>query len=213
MSQFFQFTLIALLVNDFVLLAVNRLPTMVKMVVVQGVLLAALLLTSSADISTEVFILAFAIVVVKGVMLPMLLTRTRKSTYHDPVMRPYLGHGLSVLAGMLGLVFSLWLEAHLPAELGVFPPLLLPAALTTLFIGLILIVTRSRTLAQIIGYLAAENGIFLLGVPLMEHGALWFELALLLDMCVAVLVMGVAMGHINDTFDTTNSDYFCNLHD
>ena len=52
------------------------------------------------------------------------------------------------------------------------------------------------------GYLVAENGIFLLGIPLMTAGAVWFELTLLLDIFVAVFVMGIAINHISHTFES-----------
>ena len=84
----------------------------------------------------------------------------------------------------------------------IFPPLLLPAGLTTLFCGLLLVVGRATALSQVMGYLVAENGIFLLGIPLMTAGAVWFELTLLLDIFVAVFVMGIAINHISHTFES-----------
>ena len=63
--------------------------------------------------------------------------------------------------------------------------------------------TMSATaLSQVMGYLVAENGIFLLGIPLMTAGAVWFELTLLLDIFVAVFVMGIAINHISHTFES-----------
>lgn len=114
---------------------------------------------------------------------------------------------------MSGLVFSFWLEARLSILPGLFPPLLLPTALTTLFCGLILVVGRTTALSQVIGYLVAENGIFLLGVPLMTAGAVWFELALLLDIFVAVFVMGIAINHIGETFESIDVGRFRSLRD
>ena len=121
--------------------------------------------------------------------------------------------GLGILAGMSGLVFSFWLEARLSILPGLFPPLLLPTALTTLFCGLILVVGRTTALSQVIGYLVAENGIFLLGAPLMTAGAVWFELALLLDIFVAVFVMGIAINHIGETFESIDVGRFRSLRD
>ena len=120
---------------------------------------------------------------------------------------------VGVLAGMGGLVLSLWLEARLLTLPALFPPLLLPTALTTLFCGLILVVGRTTALAQVIGYLVAENGIFLLGMPLMTAGTTWFELALLLDVFVAVFVMGIAVHHIYRAFESTDVDQFAALRD
>ena len=135
-------------------------------------------------------------------LLPWLLHRTRRQIGADPHIKPRLGFGLAVLTGLACLVFSLWLEGRLPMTPGLFPPLLLPAGLTTLFCGLLLVVGRATALSQVMGYLVAENGIFLLGIPLMTAGAVWFELTLLLDIFVAVFVMGIAINHISHTFES-----------
>ena len=86
-------------------------------------------------------------------------------------------------------------------------------ATTDGFCGLILVVGRATAISQVIGYLVAENGIFLLGAPLMAAGAIWFELALLLDIFVAVFVMGNAIGHIGETFDSIDTGRFRSLRD
>ena len=79
--------------------------------------------------------------------------------------------------------------------------------------GLVLVVGRVTALSQVMGYLVAENGIFLLGIPLMSAGAIWFELTLLLDIFVAVFVMGIAINHISDTFESIDVNRFHNLRD
>ena len=61
--------------------------------------------------------------------------------------------------------------------------------------------------------IARENGIFLLGIPLMTEGAVWFELTILLDVFVAVFVMGIAINHINRTFESIDVGRFCSLRD
>jgi len=119
-----------------------------------------------------------------------------------------------MLAGILALIFSLWLEARLPVAPGLFPFLLFPAAFSTIFAGFVLIVGRRKALTQVIGYLAAENGIFLLSLPLMSAaGGFWFEMIILLDVLVAVFVMGIAINHISNAFDSLDVGRFCALKD
>ena len=163
---------------------------------IPGALLGGLLLIHDHAL------LAVAVLLIKGGLLPWLLHRTRRQIGADPHIKPRLGFGLAVLTGLACLVFSLWLEGRLPMTPGLFPPLLLPAGLTTLFCGLLLVVGRATALSQVMGYLVAENGIFLLGIPLMTAGAVWFELTLLLDIFVAVFVMGIAINHISHTFES-----------
>ena len=188
--------LFLLTLNNLALLGMGRLRTLINLVTAQGILLGGLLLIHDHAL------LAVAVLLIKGGLLPWLLHRTRRQIGADPHIKPRLGFGLAVLTGLACLVFSLWLEGRLPMTPGLFPPLLLPAGLTTLFCGLLLVVGRATALSQVMGYLVAENGIFLLGIPLMTAGAVWFELTLLLDIFVAVFVMGIAINHISHTFES-----------
>lgn len=214
MAELFQIFLILLTLNSMALLAAGSMPALIRLAAAQGVLLAALLLVPLAGgTHFEHLALAGAVLLIKGVGFPWLLTRASRKADMKPLIAPGLGHGVSVLAGLAGLAFSLWLEAKLPIAPGFFPPLLVAASLTTLFSGLTMVVGRTRAFAQVIGYMAAENGIFLLGIPLMEEGALWFELTLLLDVFAAVFVMGIAINHIGHTFESIDVRRFCSLRD
>ena len=86
-------------------------------------------------------------------------------------------------------------------------------AASTVFTGLLLIVTRKKALTQMVGYLVMENGIFLLGVPMAQSNAVWLELSILLDLLAGVFVMGIAVHHIHRAFDSTDVDRFSSLRD
>ena len=216
MPTLFQACIIALLLNNFALLFVSRLNLLIRLTAFQGGALAVLLVLlprpPGSDLS-HVLILAGAVLLIKALGFPWLLRRTLRRVGAETCLTPYLGFSLSVAAGLVGLLFSLWLETRLHLALGIFPPLLLPVALTTLFTGLLLVVGRMKALTQVIGYLVAENGIFLLSMPLMMDGSTWFELSLLLDVFVAVFVMGIAINHINATFESIDVGRFCSLRD
>ena len=129
------------------------------------------------------------------------------------MVRPRLGRMYPLAAGLACLAFALWLEGRIPAVTDLFPALLFPVALTTLFCGLILVVGCAKALAQVIGYLVVENGIFMLGIPLMTEGSVWFELSILLDVFAAVFVMAIAINHISSAFDSIDVARFRNLRD
>lgn len=216
MATLFQLCVMLLLLNNFVLLGVSRLSLLIRLAAFQGAVLASVLLLiprTGGDGLLHVLLLVGAVLLIKVVGFPWLLRRTLRHLTTDAYIKPFLGYGLSVAAGMVGLCFSLWLETRMPVPAGLYPPLLFPAALTTLFTGLILVVGRMKALTQVIGYLVAENGIFLLGMPLMMEGSTWFELSLLLDVFVAVFVMGIAINHISATFESIDVGRFCSLRD
>ena len=199
--------LFLLVCNNLVLLGVGRLRQLIKLVCLQGFLITVLLTALNH------ILLAVAVMFIKGLFLPYLLLHTRKKIGADQCLKQRLGFATTVMAGFVGLVFSLWLEGRLPMAPGLFPHLLLPVAMTTFFSGLLLVVGRATALSQVMGYLVAENGIFLLGMPLMSSSSAWFELTLLLDVFVAVFVMGIAINHINHTFESIEVGRFHDLHD
>lgn len=206
MNIFFHNVVFLLLLNDILLLASPGITWLIRLTCVQGILLASLLFEVNHAL------LACAVLTIKGIILPVLLARTyRRIGRREKTRR--LNLGIAVFMGMIGLAFSLWMEGRLPLMAGVFQPMLLPTAITTMFCGLILIVGRATALSQVIGYLVAENGIFLLGTPLMAAGAIWYELALLMDIFVAVFVMGIAIGHIGEKFESMDTSRLRNLRD
>ena len=210
-----QFILILLLLNNFALLATGNMKMLIRLTAAQGMLLAllALLMPVSPDY-TQALLFCLAVLGIKGLCLPWLLRRTLNRVNREPRLSPRFGYNLSILAGILALVSSLWLEAQLPVPTGFFPFLLFPAAFSTVFTGFVLIIGRMRAITQVIGYLAAENGIFLLSLPLIATaGAFWLEMLILLDVLVAVFVMGIAINHISNAFDSLNVGRFCALKD
>lgn len=214
MTGLFHIALVLLLLNNCILLAAQRFKRLIILTAFQGTLLAVILICmpGSSAHPLHILLLAAALLAIKTFGFPWLLHRTLRKISAD-AGTPFLSCSLSVAAGMVCLIFALWLEMRLPIDKHLFPQLLFPAALTTLFTGLILVVGRIKALTQVIGYLVAENGIFLLGMPLMMEGSVWFELSLLLDLFVAVFVMGIAINHIHATFESIDVGRFCSLRD
>jgi len=210
-----QFVLVLLLLNNFALLSTGNMKMLIRLTSAQGMLLAllALLMLVSQDF-TQTLVFCLAVLGIKGLCLPWLLRRTLNQVIREPRLSPRFGYNLSILAGILALVFSLWLETRLPVAPGFFPFLLFPAAFSTIVAGFVLLVGRMKAITQVIGYLAAENGIFLLSLPLIATaGGFWLEMLILLDVLVAVFVMGIAINHISNAFDSLNVGRFCALKD
>lgn len=214
MNTFFQFVILLLLITDFVMLWSGRVLSLIRMSAAQGIMLALILLISGDGLpDTEHVCLAAAVFLLKGVSFPLYLWRVFQKVDRDMLVRPYLGRMFPMLAGLGCLAFSLILENRIPAMQTIFPPMLLPVALSTLFTGLIVVVCSVRALTQVLGYLVMENGLFILGIPLMTEGSVWFELSILLDVFAAVFVMAIAITHINSAFSSTDLQRFSSLRD
>ncbi len=215
MAQYLDIILISLILTDLMLLGASRMWHLTQMVALQGALLALVPLFSTApgNIPMHLALLCLAVFSIKALAFPVLLARTARRVGVTSMVEPYLGFSLSVACGIAGLLFSFWLESRLSLPGLPFTSLLLPASITTIIAGLLLIIGRRKALTQVIGYLVMENGIFLFGSPAAEQGSVWMELSILLDVFVAVFVMGIAILNINRTFESIDVDRFCSLRD
>jgi hydrogenase-4 component E len=92
-------------------------------------------------------------------------------------------------------------------------PLLVPTSLSTVWTGLLLVVTRRKAVAQVLGFLVLENGVFVFGVLLSDFMPVMVEAGVLLDLFAAVFVMGIVIFHINREFSSLDTRKLSTLRD
>jgi hydrogenase-4 component E len=207
--------LVALVLVDFLLLGSSRLSSCIRQVAIQGVLLGLLVVAEHGPWASpwRVWVLAIGSTAVKAVVFPYLLHRALRTAQVRRELQPYVGFTASILLGVLGLGFALWLASRLPLPEQAASPMLVPVALFTMLVGLFLIVARRTALSQVLGYLVLENGIFAFGLALTENAPLSVEIGVLLDIFVAVFIMGIAIHHISREFDHIDTDRLTELKD
>jgi hydrogenase-4 component E len=140
-----------------------------------------------------------------------MLNRTLRELATQREIEPFIGYGISIIAGTIALVTCMWLSSRLPFPEPLMSPLIVPVAFFTIMSGLFLIISRKKALTQVLGYLVLENGIYAFGVALVRQQPMLVELGILLDIFVAVFVMGIAMFHINREFDHIDTDQLSRL--
>ena len=85
--------------------------------------------------------------------------------------------------------------------------LLVPASLSTVWTGFLMLTTRRKAIMQVLGYLLLENGIFLFGLLLLEAMPFLVEAGVLLDLFTGVFVMGIIIHHISREFTSISTEY------
>ena len=126
---------------------------------------------------------------------------------------PFVGFTTSLLLGLGLLGAALHVAWRLPLPDAGDTTLLVPVALFTMMVGLLLIVGRRKAVMQTLGYLAMENGIYAFGLAFAIEEPLLVEMGVLLDVFVAVFVMGIAIHHISREFDHIDTDRLSALKD
>ncbi|MBI4605808.1 MAG: hydrogenase [Planctomycetes bacterium] len=214
MTSLTDLLLVLLVLTGFRLLGLSRLGASIRTAGMQGVLLGLLpLVAGESWPPLRMGLLAGGSMVLKGLVFPWLLFRALREAEVRREIEPFVGFNLSLLAGTLCLGASLWLGGGLPLPGSAPSSLAVPAALFTIFCGLFLIVARKNALNQVVGYLVLENGIYVFGVTAVPHQPLLVELGVLLDVFVAVFVMGITVFHIQRAFDHIDTDQLSSLKD
>ncbi len=207
MSETINWILVLLVLTGFMLLGSSRLAACIRLIAIQGMLLGILALRmQDGQWSAAGALLPLISAVVKGVLLPWLLMRAMREADTVREIEPFISYNLSIIAGAAGLALSLWLGRQLELPNRPPSPLLVPAAFFTSLVGMIVIVSRRKAIAQVLGYLALENGVYAFGAAVAPRLPVLVELGILLDVLVGVFVMGIAIFHISREFNHIDID-------
>ncbi len=206
--------MIFIVLTNFTLLGLSRLGTCISVVAIQGTVLGLLpLLFNTHNLELHLIIFAIGIIILKGLVFPWLLRKTLRDLNTNREIEPFIGYGTSIALGIVILMICMWLSSRLllPDATESKSKLIVPIAFFTIMSGLFLIISRKKAVTQVLGYLVMENGISTFGVALVEQQPVFVELGILLDVFVAVFVMGITMFHINREFDHIDTDQLSKL--
>jgi hydrogenase-4 component E len=206
--------LVLVVLTNLRLLAASRLGAAIRIAALQGILIGALpLVVHTHAAPWRALGVAGGSIALKGFVFPWLLFRALRDADIGREVRPYVGYVTSLLFGVLAFAGAEALSARLPGIPAAAPPLLVPVALYCILAGLFLLVTRRRAVSQVLGFLVLENGVFLFGAGVMGETSLIVEAGVLLDVFVAVFVMGITLFHISRELDHVDADRLSELRD
>jgi hydrogenase-4 component E len=197
--------LIAVILINFFTLGSSRLGSCIRAVAAQGALLALIPLATHGW-SRHTLILGVGALALKGVLIPLVLTRALRQVRMRRESGPLIGYIPTMVLGALITSAAFIFADFLPLRPEHHGGLFIPTSLATLFVGFLLLMTRREAISQVLGYLVLENGIFIFGTLLAEAMPLMVEAGVLLDLLVGVFIMGIVMDQINREFSTLNTE-------
>jgi hydrogenase-4 component E len=211
MSHVVDPVLVLVLLTNFFLLGTSRLRAVINGTALQGVLLGTLTLLVHHEVGVRPILVAVGATAIKAVVIPWLLARALREAAIRREIEPFIGYIPSLVLGAVGTGLAMLFAGTLPLAPQHVGSLLIPTSLATVITGFILLTTRRKALTQVAGYLVLENGIFIMGLALIEAIPFFVEIGVLLDLLVAIFVMGIMMLQINREFSSLDTTRLSSL--
>ena len=205
--------LIILYVVTLVYLSITeRFRNFASLIGLQGWLLFAIALVRLHAINpAELTFICLETLLFKGILVPGLLFAVIRRTKTNRVYRSGSPQSGSLLLSLVALAASASLTyciADSTVDLVFFG-----VALYALLSGLILIVLRQRIFSHMIGFLVIENGVFLFSTAIGVEMPLLINFAILLDILISVLMLGIFFTKIDDKLHADDADSLTNVKD
>lgn len=197
--------LVVVLLLNFAILGTSRLKAVIERSALQGVLLGGLAVLVHGGFALQTTVVAIAAVLIKGVLIPTLLHRAMRDAEIRREIEPLIGYIASLLLGAVATGAAVLFARVLPLAPGHVGSLLVPASLATVLTGFLVLCTRRKAISQVVGYLVLENGIFIMGLSLLDAMPFLVEIGVLLDLLVAVFVIGIIINHISREFSSLDT--------
>jgi hydrogenase-4 component E len=198
-------TLLASLMLVFQLLLVvqRMLITNIRLFALQSLLLTAIAAeVAYAYGAWHLVVVAVLTFLGKVIFLPWLLTRLVRRIKIEQEVRPFVNMPASMLiCGALTVLASVVVRPFTSLErLGSNT---LAVALTLLLTGFFLMINRRKAITQVLALLTTENGVMLAAIALTTYGMpLVVEMAIFFDVVVGVMVLGLLVFRIRESFDS-----------
>lgn len=206
-------TLAALILfTSFLLLAQTRLVSLIHTFAWQGTLLfAATLLMASSSGRHHLFISAGLTLALKVFFIPWQLRRlvVRLDIRRD--VETVGGASLIMIAAGALTLFSYYVVLPI-RELSLLATRnTIAISLAVILIGMLMIITRRKAVAQVIGFMSMENGLFFAAVVSTYGMPMVVELGVAFDVLVAAILFGIFFFQIRSGIGSLNVDHLNRL--
>lgn len=157
--------------------------------------------------------LAFETLIVKTIVIPAFLTKILHENHVYRDTEPNIPHFYclvltsTILFGGF-LISNIKIPAFESINIMYFG-----VSIAVIIISLFLITIRHKVLTNVTGFITLENGIFLLSLSVAKEMPIIVNLGILLDIFIAVFILGLLINRINETFEDLNVCKLCGLKD
>jgi hydrogenase-4 component E len=195
------------LFTSFVLLEQARLVAAIHAFAWQGALVAAVTtVVAASGAHSHLYFSAALTLTLKALIIPWMLHRLVRQLELDRHRVPLRRPALIIMAAVALVIFSYWLVLPMVQQELTFTRNIVAVSLAMVLIGLLMMVVRQQAVAQVLGFMSMENGLFLAAVSATAGMPLVVELGVAFDVLVAMVLFGVFFFQIRESIDSLDVD-------
>ncbi|HMN74555.1 MAG TPA: formate hydrogenlyase [Burkholderiaceae bacterium] len=203
LTQFIHLLGAVLLMLAFAMIAQRRLLSLINLYTLQGaVLVLSTVVVASVTAQSHLYLSAAITFVLKVVLIPWLLHRVVERLHIESDIETLINIPTTMLIGILIVIVSFNLALPIAELSATLSRGTIGIALASVLLSFLMMITRAKALAQVIGFLAMENGLFFAATSATYGMPMVVELGIALDVLIGVLILGVFIFQIREQFDS-----------
>lgn len=198
------------MVNGFIILfgltmlylaATSRIIAHIRLLIVQGILLFLICCCGMKNMPILNFaFLTVETLIVKSIVIPMFLYKVLKKTHSNRDVAANIPHFYCLFIASLIMIAGFLVSEYYIPSMKLISPMFFAVSVSTIIISLWLITIKHKIISNVIEFITMENGIFLLSLSVAKEMPLLVNLGVLLDVFIAVYILGLFVNVINKEF-------------
>ena len=192
-----------ILLLSFAMISQRRIVTLINLFMIQGAaLVAASFLLGYVTHQPDLYVSGALTLVLKVIFIPWMLHRVIRKLNVRWDVETLFNIPTIMLAGIALVILSFSLSAPVSRLSETLAGGTLGIALACILLSFMMMITRSKAVPQVIGFLSMENGLIFAATTVTNGMPMIVEFGVALDVLVGVLILGVFMFQIREQLDS-----------
>ena len=191
-----------LLLLTFAMLSQRRIISLINLYTLHGAtLVAAATVVAFVTHDNHLYFSAGLTLVLKVVLIPWILHRLIRRLNVKWDVEHLINIPTTMLIGIVLVIVAFNVALPVARLSSSIAHGTLGIALACILLSFMMMITRSKAVPQVIGFLSMENGLFFAATAATNGMPMVVELGIALDILVGILILGVFMFQIREQFD------------
>jgi hydrogenase-4 component E len=187
----------------FAMLAQRRVLPLINLFAFQGLTLClSTLVVAVTTHQTHLYWSAGLTLALKAILLPWILHRLVRKLYVKWDIESLINIPATMLVGIALVIVAFNVTLPISQLANTISRGTLGIALASVMLAFLMMITRTKAIPQVVGFLAMENGLFLAATSATYGMPMVVELGIALDVLVGAIILGVFFFQIREQFDS-----------